>query len=78
VMTRATRGHTGRPLTASGWTVASYLCLFGAALARPAADLAGSALLLESAGGLWIAAFLLFLGEYGPMLLFERQRSRRP
>jgi len=78
VMTRATRGHTGQPLTASRWTVVSYLCLFGAALARPAADLAGSALLLQCAGGLWIAAFLLFLGEYGPMLLFERQRSRRP
>src|SRR5690606_41704578 len=35
VMTRATRGHTGRALTASGLTMASYLCLFAAALARP-------------------------------------------
>ena len=74
VMTRATRGHTGRALAASRWTVAAYACLFGAALARPAADLLGAPLLLEAAGGLWIAAFGLFLAEYGPMLL----RDRRP
>jgi uncharacterized protein involved in response to NO len=73
VMTRATRGHTGRALTASRWTVAAYVCLFGAALARPAADLGGGRWLLDLAGGLWIAAFLLFLGEYGPMLLFQRR-----
>jgi uncharacterized protein involved in response to NO len=73
VMTRATRGHTGRPLAASGWTVASYACLFGAALARPAADLLGTPVLLDVAGGLWIGAFLLFLAEYGPMLLFDRR-----
>jgi uncharacterized protein involved in response to NO len=76
VMTRATRGHTGRPLVASRATVASYLCLFGAALARPAADLAGEPRLLDLAGGLWIAAFLLFLAEYGPMLVLPRQGSR--
>ncbi|PJN94482.1 short-chain dehydrogenase, partial [Amaricoccus sp. HAR-UPW-R2A-40] len=52
----------------------SYLCLFAAALVRPAADLAGEPRLLELAGGLWIAAFLLFLAEYGPMLLFDRKR----
>ena len=73
VMTRATRGHTGRALAASRWTVASYLCLFGAALARPAADLLGAAWLLELAGGLWVAAFGLFLAEYGPMLVFARR-----
>lgn len=76
VMTRATRGHTGRPLTATRWTVASYLCLFAAAVARPAADVLGAFWLLDLAGGLWIAAFGLFLAEYGPMLLFAR-RTRR-
>jgi uncharacterized protein involved in response to NO len=76
VMTRATRGHTGRPLAASRWTVASYACLFGAALARPAADLLGNPVLLDLAGGLWILAFLLFLAEYGPMLLFDRRQRR--
>jgi uncharacterized protein involved in response to NO len=76
VMTRATRGHTGRPLTASRWTVASYACLFGAALARPAADLLETPVLLDLAGGLWIVAFLLFLAEYAPMLLFDRRPRR--
>ena len=77
VMTRATRGHTGNPLTASRWTTVSYACLFAAALARPAADLFGEAMLLELAGLLWIAAFGLFLLEYGPMLLRDsKQRAR--
>jgi len=69
-------GHTGRPLTASRWTVASYACLFGAALARPAADLLGNPVVLDLAGGLWIVAFLLFLAEYAPMLLFDRRPRR--
>jgi uncharacterized protein involved in response to NO len=73
VMTRATRGHTGRELTASPTTVAACACLFAAALARPAADLLGVPVLLEVAGGLWIAAFGLFLAEYGPMLLRDRK-----
>ena len=73
VMTRATRGHTRRALTASRMTVAAYACLFAAALARPAADIFGAPALLDLAGGLWIAAFGLFLIEYGPMLLGARQ-----
>ncbi len=73
VMTRATRGHTGNALTATRWTVASYLCLFGAALARPAADLLAAPVFLDLAGGLWIAAFAIFLAEHGPMLLRDRK-----
>lgn len=73
VMTRATRGHTKRKLTASRATVASYACLYAAALARPAADFLGVPALLDLAGCLWIAAFGLFLLEYGPMLLSERR-----
>jgi uncharacterized protein involved in response to NO len=77
VMTRATRGHAGHALTASRWTVAAYACLFGAALARPGADLLAAPRLLEVAGGLWIAAFGLFLAEYGPMLLRDRKPRAR-
>lgn len=76
VMTRATRGHTGRALAASGVTRLSYICLFAAALARPLADLTGALWLLEAAGGLWIAAFGLYLAEYGPMLLRVRRAPR--
>ncbi|MTE01885.1 short-chain dehydrogenase [Paracoccus sp. YIM 132242] len=77
VMTRATRGHTGQALTASRWTMAAYLCLFAAALARPLADLTGTMGLMEASGALWIAGFGLFIIEHGPMLLRVRRQPRR-
>lgn len=76
VMTRATRGHTGRALTASGLTIAIYAAIIAASLLRIAAgafpQVYGN--LLELAGIAWIAAFGLFLIEYGPMLLGPRLR----
>ena len=75
VMTRATRGHTGRPLTATLTTQIAYLCIILAALTRPFAEmmpnffhtfLAGSALL-------WMLAFGLYVLEYGPMLSRKRK-----
>ncbi len=74
MMTRVTRGHTGRALVASRLTVLSYLCLFAAALARPLADLTPLPGLMEAAGALWILGFALFLAEHAGMLL----RVRRP
>ncbi|GAB1478718.1 hypothetical protein MASR2M74_12660 [Paracoccaceae bacterium] len=76
VMTRATRGHTGRALTASGMTVLSYQCLFGAAIARPLADLTGGPWLLGAAGSLWIAPFGLFVAEHAAMLICQRRKPR--
>lgn len=76
VMTRATRGHTGRALTASRWTMVAYGCLFAAALARPLADLTGAMGLMEASGALWIAAFALFIAEHGGMLLRVRRQPR--
>jgi len=71
VMTRATRGHTGHPLTAPGGTVAIYLAIALAAFAR-----IGAAFLPEQATWLlgiaaigWIGGFLGFALLYGPMLL---------
>jgi uncharacterized protein involved in response to NO len=77
VMTRASLGHTGRPLTASPNISLAYLALFIAAIVRPFAELlpASYHLLLAIAGGGWIVAFCLFLLEYAPILL---RRSRRP
>lgn len=74
VMTRATRGHTGRPLRASGLTIVSYLALVIAALARPLADVFGGEymMLVSISGVAWIAAFLGFVIEYAPMLLRPR------
>lgn len=79
VMTRAARGHTGRPLTASPATTAIYVCLLAAALARPAAEAfpeAYQALLALSAAA-WILAFGLFVVEHGPMLLSRSLRTGR-
>ena len=70
VMTRATRGHTGRALTASPMTVAIYAAMIAAAILRIAAGLfpQGYMVMLEAAGLAWIGAFALFLFEYAPML----------
>ncbi|MGH7069945.1 MAG: NnrS family protein [Acetobacteraceae bacterium] len=71
VMTRATRGHTGRALVADRPTVAIYLLITAAALARLAAAwtvVAAMPLLLVS-GALWIGAFSLFAIVYGRMMV---------
>jgi len=74
VMTRATRGHTGRDLTASNWTMAIYGAMTAAALLRIATGAfpQGYMAMLEAAGTSWIAAFAMFLLEYAPMLLGPR------
>ncbi|MPY73893.1 MAG: NnrS family protein [Alphaproteobacteria bacterium] len=70
VMTRATLGHTGHPLTASAGTNAIYLLVFAGALLRVAApwlpvDYLAAVMV---AGGLWTGGFLLFVLIYGPIL----------
>lgn len=78
VMTRATRGHTGRPLVGSALTSASYVAIAGAALIRPLAEVLPEHYhhLIALSGALWIAAFVLFTLEYGPMLVRERRSPR--
>lgn len=74
VMTRATRGHSGRPLRAPPGTVAIYALMLAAALARIVAALMPETafVALSVAGIAWIAAFLLFAALYAPMLLLPR------
>lgn len=74
VMTRATRGHTGRALTAPPSTQALYACVIASALLRILAALepAFGQALLWAAGCAWAAAFLGFCAVYGPMLLRPR------
>ncbi len=70
VMTRATLGHTGRPLAAGLGTTALYLALATAVAARILAGLwpaATSALLAISAVA-WVLAFGGFAVLYGPLL----------
>ena len=74
VMTRASLGHTGRPLKASAIISVAYLALTLSAIVRPFAEIIPEHyhVLLEIAGGAWLIAFALFLAEYGPILLTSR------
>ncbi len=79
VMTRASLGHTGRPLVVVRTTVIGYGLLTAAAAVR----VFGPALLpfpytaiLVMAAALWTAAFALFLAVYAPILLSPRADGR--
>lgn len=75
VMTRASLGHTGRPLVVARPTAYAYGLLSAAAFVR----VFGPSLLPLSyiwvvvlAAALWTAAFVLFLAVYAPILLSPR------
>ncbi|SMH36652.1 NnrS family protein [Azospirillum agricola] len=75
VMTRATLGHTGRPLAASWPTIVIYAAVGVAAVARIVLALAPQETmrLMPLAGGAWIVAFLGFAVVYGRMLATARK-----
>ncbi len=75
VMTRATRGHVGRALSADRRTILIYGLVTLAAIMRVAAAFAAIWImpLLIISAGLWIAAFAGFALSYGPMLLLPRR-----
>jgi uncharacterized protein involved in response to NO len=75
VMTRATLGHTGRPLQAGAGTQAIYACVFVAAVLRIVAACIGSMPLLNYAGAAWIAGFAAFVVLYGPLLAMLKPAS---
>jgi uncharacterized protein involved in response to NO len=74
VMTRASRGHTGRPLSADWATMAIYLAANLSAAVRVAAPFAESMrpMLLAVSALLWVAAFGGFALAYGRMLTQPR------
>ncbi len=74
VMTRASLGHSGRPLTAGWGTRIIFLLVISAAITRiPAAVGTESYLLHIYVSGLeWMAAFALFLVLYGPLYFSKR------
>jgi uncharacterized protein involved in response to NO len=75
VMTRASLGHTGRPLSADGATRWIYALVTLAALLRLLVPLSGAqAVLVTSLAGLaWTAAFTAFAIHYGRFLLRPRK-----
>jgi uncharacterized protein involved in response to NO len=78
VMSRATLGHTGRPLHAPRLIVASYLLVSAAAIARMAAAPASALALplLVLSGVFWSLAFLAFAIRLGPALVQPRADGR--
>jgi uncharacterized protein involved in response to NO len=74
MMTRATRGHTGRSLETGPYTLALYIMANLAAALRVAAALTHGQqpLLLGLSSFVWSGAFGLFLLVYGPMLVGPR------
>jgi uncharacterized protein involved in response to NO len=74
VMTRASLGHTGRPLTASPTVTLIYLLVSGAAVVRTLSPFLTDhyTSLLMFAAVLWTAAFAVFVTAYAPLLLRER------
>ena len=77
VMTRASLGHGGRPLTAGAGTSAIYVLVTLAAVLRLAAPLTGAQVVLVTslAGFAWTVAFGLFAVLYAPLLLRRRSDS---
>jgi uncharacterized protein involved in response to NO len=75
VTTRASLGHTGRPLIVSRGIGIAYVLLLLAALVRvfgPALLPAGYLATIETAAILWIAAFTIYLVVYTPILTMAR------
>lgn len=70
MMTRATRGHTGRPRVADRATTAIYLLVLAAAAVRVAAPFLAdwTVVLVSVSATLWALAFAGFALVYGPML----------
>lgn len=80
VMTRASRGHSGRKLEADSATVAIYSCIFVGALLRLALPFTPLSYSLGAsvAGVFWSAGMLLFVASYGPMLMGRRPAGVAP
>jgi uncharacterized protein involved in response to NO len=77
VMTRASLGHTGRPLSAGPVTKAVYFLVTVAAVLRVLSPLAGewTEIALWLAGASWTGAFGLFAIFYGNILVRPRVRG---
>jgi uncharacterized protein involved in response to NO len=78
VMTRATLGHTGRPLHADAPTTAIFALVTLGAAVRVSAPLLPFDYMraIDIAGLLWGGAFLLFVLAYGPKLVGPRPDGR--
>ena len=75
VMSRATLGHTGRPLTVPKAIAGAYALVALAALVRSAGVVLAPQhyfTMMFLAGGLWVAAFVIFIAVYAPIVMSPR------
>jgi uncharacterized protein involved in response to NO len=75
VMTRASLGHTGRPLVAAPAIAVAYVSLVLAVAVRvfgPQLLPSAYVTVMLIAGALWVLTFLLFVVIYAPVLLRPR------
>ena len=80
VMTRASLGHTGRPLAVGRPVAVAYVLLCTAALIRvlgPGVWPGDYFHVLLASGSCWTSAFAIFLVVYAPILLRPRADGRR-
>jgi uncharacterized protein involved in response to NO len=79
MMTRTSRGHTGRTLRADAFDIASYLAILLSAVVRVGVPLTMPALTVEAvvaSAVLWCAGFALFAIRYGPRLVRPRRDGK--
>jgi len=79
MMARVTLGHTGRAMQASRLVVASFVLLNLAAFVRVFLPLwlpGATVTWIDLSGGLWLAAFVLFVLVHAPMLWMSRIDGR--
>lgn len=80
MMARVALGHTGRPLQHNGLILGSFLLIVPSAVIRLLAGTQQFAehysTMLYLSGGFWIAAFLLFVINYFPVLVMARVDGR--
>ncbi|VAV91151.1 NnrS protein involved in response to NO [hydrothermal vent metagenome] len=74
VMTRASRGHTGRALVANLWTTAIYISISLAAILRVLGSIFAGSLYHQMASVFWVAAFGIFVIAYWPVLVGKNLR----
>lgn len=76
VMTRASLGHTGRPLKATPGVTLLYGCVLVATFLRIIVDRFPDPILgYAIAAALWVAAFVIFTIVFAPILSLPRARS---
>jgi len=80
MMSRVTLGHTGRDINAIGWWMPlAFVLLVLGTVARvflPMLDMGHYAVWINTAGGLWMLAFLIFVLYYTPMFIRPRIDGR--